>query len=71
VIDTPYRQRMAEYNTWMNANVFRACASILPVKLQQDCGAFFKSIYLSLSPIGMKDCASGHPSPRPEGYSVY
>ena len=57
MIDTRYCQLMAEYNEWMNAKLYRACASLPESVLHEDKGAFFKSIYLTLNHIAYSDLA--------------
>jgi uncharacterized damage-inducible protein DinB len=57
MIDADYCQLMAEYNEWMNAKVYRVCASMSEAELREDRGAFFKSIYLTLNHIAYADIA--------------
>jgi uncharacterized damage-inducible protein DinB len=57
MIDANYCQLMAEYNEWMNAKVYGACASLSEAALREDRGAFFKSIYLTLNHIAYADMA--------------
>ncbi len=57
MIDAEYCQLMAEYNRWMNQKVFHACASLSEEELRRDCGAFFKSIYMTLNHIAYADLA--------------
>lgn len=57
MIDAKYCQLMAEYNEWMNGKVYGACASLSEATLREDCGAFFKSIYLTLNHIAYADLA--------------
>ena len=38
-------QLMAEYNCWMNQNIYQVCESIPDEQRKQDRGAFFKSIH--------------------------
>jgi len=47
---TPY-QLMAEYNRWMNHNLYAVCAEIPDEKRKADLGAFFKSIHGTLNHI--------------------
>ena len=70
MIDTHYCQLMAEYNEWMNAKLYRACASLPESVLHEDKGTFFKSIYLTLNHIAYSDLAflsrfTGEPSQVP------
>jgi uncharacterized damage-inducible protein DinB len=57
MIDARYCQLMAEYNEWMNAKVYGACASLTEAALREERGAFFKSIYLTLNHIAYADIA--------------
>jgi uncharacterized damage-inducible protein DinB len=57
MIDADYCQLMAEYNEWMNAKVYRVCASMSEAELRENRGAFFKSIYLTLNHIAYADIA--------------
>ena len=57
MIDTAYCQLMADYNQWMNAKLYSACASLPDQDLHADKGAFFKSIYLTLNHIAYSDLA--------------
>ena len=57
MIDIQYCQLMALYNEWMNAKLYRACASLPESVLHEDKGAFFKSIYLTLNHITYSDLA--------------
>lgn len=52
-----YCQLMAQYNEWMNGKVYRVCESISEAELRKDCGAYFKSIYLTLNHIAYADMA--------------
>ncbi len=70
MLDARYCQLMAEYNEWMNNKLYRACASLPEDILQEDKGAFFKSIYLTLNHIAYSDLAflsrfTGEPSQVP------
>lgn len=47
--DGNYYQLMAEYNCWMNQNIYSVCAEIPDEKRKQDLGAFFKSIHGTLN----------------------
>lgn len=40
---------MAEYNCWMNQNIYQVCESIPDEQRKQDRGAFFKSIHGTLN----------------------
>ncbi|WP_254565089.1 DinB family protein [Oscillatoria sp. HE19RPO] len=42
-------QLMAEYNCWMNQNIYQVCESIPDEQRKQDRGAFFKSIHGTLN----------------------
>ena len=44
-----YYQLMAEYNCWMNQNIYLACSVIPDEQRKQDLGAFFKSIHGTLN----------------------
>lgn len=44
-----YYRLMAEYNRWMNARLYGACADIADEKRKADLGAFFKSIHGTLN----------------------
>ena len=57
MIDARYCQLMADYNEWMNAKVYRACATLPESTLREDRGAFFKSIDLTLNHIVYGDLA--------------
>ena len=43
--DGSYYQLMAEYNCWMNQNIYSVCSAIPDEQRKQDMGAFFKSIH--------------------------
>lgn len=47
--DGSYYQLMAEYNCWMNQNIYSVCAEIPDEKRKQDLGAYFKSIHGTLN----------------------
>ncbi len=47
--DGSYYQLMAEYNCWMNQNIYLVCSEIPDEKRKQDFGAFFKSIHGTLN----------------------
>ncbi len=57
MIDVKYCQLMAEYNKWMNGKIFRVGASISEKELRKDCGAYLKSIYMTLNHIAYADLA--------------
>jgi uncharacterized damage-inducible protein DinB len=57
MIDAEYCQLMAEYNEWMNGKVYRSCEALSEAELRKDCGAYFKSIYLTLNHIAYADLA--------------
>ena len=40
---------LAEYNQWMNQNLYAVCAEIPDEKRKEDLGAFFKSIHGTLN----------------------
>jgi uncharacterized damage-inducible protein DinB len=44
-----YYQLMAEYNCWMNQNLYLVCSEISDEKRKQDLGAFFQSIHGTLN----------------------
>ncbi len=48
-------QLMATYNRRLNEQVYQACAALSPAELEQDVGAFFKSILGSLNHIVVGD----------------
>ncbi len=47
--DRTYYQLMAEYNGWMNQNLYSVCEAIPDEQRKQDLGAFFKSIHGTLN----------------------
>ena len=47
--DGSYYQLMAEYNCWMNRNIYSVCSAIPDEQRKQDMGAFFKSIHGTLN----------------------
>jgi uncharacterized damage-inducible protein DinB len=47
--DGSYYQLMAEYNCWMNQNIYSVCSAIPDEQRKQDMGAFFKSIHGTLN----------------------
>lgn len=46
---------MADYNQWMNARLYEACAALDPAALAADRGAFFGSILGTLNHIAVAD----------------
>jgi uncharacterized damage-inducible protein DinB len=44
-----FYQLMAEYNDWMNQNIYLVCSEIPDEQRKQDLGAFFKSIHGTLN----------------------
>lgn len=46
--DRDYLVLMAEYNAWMNANLYALCAALSDEERKRDRGAFFKSIHGTL-----------------------
>ncbi|MFA5984984.1 MAG: DinB family protein [Methylococcaceae bacterium] len=70
-MNNAYYKIMAEYNEWMNTRLYSLCAALSDDELQQDRGAFFKSIYLTLNHITYGDLAfmsrfTGDPVAVPE-----
>lgn len=55
--DGDYFQLMANYNRWMNQNLFAVCAHISDADRHKDLGAFFKSIHGTLDHIFYGDKA--------------
>lgn len=49
VYDGSYYQLMAEYNCWINQNIYLVCSEIPDEKRKPDFGAFFKSIHGTLN----------------------
>lgn len=47
--DNSYYQLMAEYNLWMNQNLYLVCSEIPEEQRKRDLGAFFKSIHGTLN----------------------
>lgn len=47
--DGSYYQLMAEYNCWMNQNLYSVCYAIPDEQRKQDVGGFFKSIHGTLN----------------------
>jgi uncharacterized damage-inducible protein DinB len=47
--ESSYYQLMAEYNCWMNQNLYSVCSVIPDEKRKQNLGAFFKSIHGTLN----------------------
>ncbi len=50
-----YYKTMANYNEWMNQNLYAICAEIPDAKRKEDLGAFFKSIHGTLNHILIGD----------------
>jgi len=46
---------MADYNHWMNQNLYTVCSKISDIKRREDLGAFFKSIHGTLNHILVGD----------------
>jgi uncharacterized damage-inducible protein DinB len=44
-----YCQTMAEYNQWMNQNLYAICAEIPDAQRREDRGAFFRSVHGTLN----------------------
>ena len=66
MIDPTYARTMAHYNQWFNERLYACCASLPEEELRKDRGAFFKSIFLTLSHLADADerflaAWSGHP----------
>ncbi|MBF2027197.1 MAG: damage-inducible protein DinB [Oscillatoriales cyanobacterium C42_A2020_001] len=49
MIDRVYCQTMAQYNQWMNQNLYAVCAKLSDEERKRDRGAFFKSIHGTLN----------------------
>lgn len=49
MFDGNYYRLMADYNRWMNRNIYDVCAQIPDDKRKADLGAFFKSIHGALN----------------------
>jgi uncharacterized damage-inducible protein DinB len=47
--DGSYYQLMAEYNCWINQNLYSVCYAIPDEQRKQDVGAFFKSFHGTLN----------------------
>lgn len=63
-------QMFAEYNRWMNENVYKAAATLSDYERKADLGAFFKSIHGTLEHLFWVDSAwlarfNGQPVPPP------
>ena len=55
-MDNPsYYKTMADYNHWMNQNLYTVCSKISDIKRREDLGAFFKSIHGTLNHILVGD----------------
>jgi len=64
--DGNYYQLMAEYNCWMNQNIYLVCSEIPDEKRKQDLGAYFKSIHGTLNHLLYGDrVARGFSPPAP------
>lgn len=50
-----YYQLMAQYNQWMNKNLYAVCADIPDTERKKNMGAFFKSIHGTLNHILVGD----------------
>ncbi len=50
-----YVQLMAEYNQWMNEKIYASCSQLSDAQLQEDRGAFFKSLQGTLAHIVWAD----------------
>ncbi len=50
-----YYKTMAEYNHWMNQNLYAICSEIPDIKRRENLGAFFKSIHGTLNHILVGD----------------
>jgi uncharacterized damage-inducible protein DinB len=71
MITASHSQLMAQYNEWMNSRLYALCASLSDAELHKDRGAFFKSIYGTLTHIAYGDLAylsrfTGSPSVIPD-----
>jgi uncharacterized damage-inducible protein DinB len=49
MIDPAYVQMMSNYNKWFNDRLYACCESLPEEELRKDRGAYFKSIFLTLS----------------------
>jgi len=52
-----YAVTMAHYNRWMNEKIYACCTQLSDAELKQDKGAFFKSIFGTLSHLYLTDQA--------------
>lgn len=52
---TDYFQRLADYNTWMNEQLYSVCATLPDAIRKEDKGAFFGSIHGTLNHILLAD----------------
>lgn len=52
-----YYELMAQYNKWMDSNLYSVCAQISDSDWRKDMGAFFKSIHGTLNHIYYGDLA--------------
>ena len=50
-----YAQTMADYNRWMNENIYISCASLSDAERKADRGAFFRSIQGTLNHLLLGD----------------
>jgi uncharacterized damage-inducible protein DinB len=71
MITSAYCRTMAQYNAWINAKLYAACANLPEAELRADRGAFFGSIYATLNHIAYADLAflsrfTGEPAVVPE-----
>ncbi|AIE74465.1 MULTISPECIES: DinB family protein [unclassified Synechocystis] len=62
---------LAEYNQWMNSNIYQVCSNLSEYELKLDRKAFFSSIFLTLNHIMYGDLAflsrfTGDPEEVPE-----
>ena len=49
MVTSDYALTMARYNEWMNSRLFALCATLPESELRADRGAFFGSIYATLT----------------------
>lgn len=57
MISPEYCQTLAQYNTWMNDKIYKACETLSEEEFKADKGLFFKSLHLSLNHIMYGDLA--------------
>jgi uncharacterized damage-inducible protein DinB len=70
MIDLGYVQRMARYNRWQNANLYRVADALSDDERRRERGAFFGSIHKTLSHLLWADrmwMSRFTDLPRPEG----